>query len=97
MVSRLSLPRTASFLAVAPGQVTLTPGPAVDPFGFDFVLYQSTSPTVSYGPGVTLDVLPGDVNPVPLPVGVIPGMGVGALIVISRIARRRTDVALVHV
>jgi len=60
-------------------------------------LYQSTSPTVSYGPGVTLDVLPGDVNPVPLPVGVIPGMGVGALIVISRIARRRTDVALVHV
>ena len=81
---------TANLLAAAPGTVTLTPGPAVDPYGFDFVLYQSTSPTVLYGPGLELTVVPSTVNPVPLPSGALAGTVVGVWVVISsRFTRRR--------
>ena len=84
---------SANLLAAVPGTVTLTPGPAVDPYGFDFVLYQSPSPTVLYGPGLELTVIPSTVNPVPLPAGAVPGMLLGLCIVVGRCARRRRRLA----
>jgi hypothetical protein len=78
---------TANLLAAVPGTVTLTPGPAVDPYGFDFVLYQSTSPTVLYGPGLELTVVP-SVSTVPLPAGLLPGSAVGIGLVMRRFTRR---------
>jgi hypothetical protein len=83
---------SVNLLAVAPGTVTLTPGPAVDPYGFDFVLYQSSSPTVLYGPGLTLSVTPGATT-VPLPAGAVPGVTMGLLVVVSRFARQRRRIA----
>jgi len=79
---------SASLQAAAPGTATLTPGPAVDPYGFDFVLYQSQSPTVLYGPGLELTVVPSTVNTVPLPAAALPGTLVGVWIVVKRTARR---------
>jgi hypothetical protein len=81
-----------NLLAVSPGTVSLTPGPAVEPYGFDFVLYQSSSPTVLYGPGLTLSVTPA-VTTVPLPAGAVPGVTMGLLIVVSRFARQRRRIA----
>ena len=83
---------SVNLVAAAPGTATLTPGPAVDPYGFDFVLYQSSSPTVLYGPGLTLSVTPG-VTTVPLPVGAVPGVTMGLLIVVGRFARQRRRIA----
>jgi hypothetical protein len=80
---------SANLLAAAPGTVTLTPGPAVDPYGFDFVLYQSSSPTVLYAPGLELTVVPSTVNPVPLPAGALAGSVVGVWVVVGRFSRRR--------
>jgi hypothetical protein len=79
---------SANLLAAAPGTVTLTPGPAVDPYGFDFVLYQSQNPTVLYGSGLELTVVPATVNTVPLPAAALPGTLVGVWIVVKRTARR---------
>jgi hypothetical protein len=79
---------SVDLLAVAPGTTTLTPGPAVDPFGFDFVLYQSANPTVLYGPGLNLTV-DANANQVPLPSGAAPGLIVGCGVVAGQCARRR--------
>jgi hypothetical protein len=78
---------TANLLAAVPGTVTDPPGPAVDPYGFDFVLYQSASPTALYGPGLELTVIP-SVNTVPLPAGVVAGSFVGLCLVLGRFTRR---------
>ena len=66
---------TVTLQGVAPGTVQLTPGPSVDPLGFDFVLYQSTpaNTTVTFDQGVRLEVL------IPEPGAC--AMGIGCLLV----------------
>jgi hypothetical protein len=78
---------SVDFLAVVPGTTTVTPGPAVDPYGFDFVLYQSSAPTVLYGPGLSLTVDVG-ANQVPLPTGVASGFIVGLGVIVGQYGRR---------
>lgn len=82
---------------IAIGTDTVTPGPSIDPFGFDFVLYQSslTNTLVTYDGGVRIAVIAstgggpggGGGNPVPLP----PALGCGILsaILVCPLARRR--------
>lgn len=73
---------------VAVGADTITPGPSVTPFGFDFTLYQSGAPVgVTYDNGVLLSVTAanggggngGGPTPIPLPpavwLGAILGLG----------------------
>jgi hypothetical protein len=78
-------------LATTPGENSVTPGPSVDPYGFDFVLYQSQVPGVVYGPGVLVTVVPSS-GVVPLPAALIPGLVLGSWVVfVGGRARRRAS------
>jgi len=50
---------TVTLKGLGEGSAQITPGPAVDPFGFDFVLYLTPSgnTTVTYDSGVRVDVV----------------------------------------
>ena len=62
--------------------------PAVDPYGFDFVLYQSLTPTVLYGPGLSLTVTSDGTSTVPLPPGAVVGLVMGCWVVVNLFAQR---------
>ncbi|HZL34023.1 MAG TPA: hypothetical protein VFC78_01860 [Tepidisphaeraceae bacterium] len=47
---------TVQLGALSPGTATLSSGPSTNPYGVDFTLYETTSPTVTYSPGPTLTV-----------------------------------------
>ena len=79
---------SVNLLAQSPGTATVTPGPAVDPYGFDFVLYQSLTPTVLYGPGLSLTVTSDGTSTVPLPPGAVAGIVMGCWVVVNRFAQR---------
>lgn len=67
---------------IAVGADSITPGPSVTPFGFDFTLYQSGAPVgVTYDNGVLLSVTSangggngGGPNPIPLPPALCMGL-----------------------
>ena len=79
---------SVNLLAQSPGTATVTPGPAVDPYGFDFVLYQSSTPTVLYGPGLSLTVTSDGTSTVPLPPGAVAGIVMGCWVVANHFAQR---------
>jgi hypothetical protein len=79
---------SVNLLAQSPGTATVTPGPAVDPYGFDFVLYQSSTPTVLYGPGLSLTVTSDGTSTVPLPPGAVGGIVMGCWVVANHFAQR---------
>ena len=79
---------SVNLVGQSPGTATVTPGPAVDPYGFDFVLYQSLTPTVLYGPGVSLTVTSDGTTAVPLPPGAVMGIVLGSWVVVRRFAQR---------
>ena len=79
---------SVNLVGQSPGTATVTPGPAVDPYGFDFVLYQSSTPTVLYGPGLSLTVTSDGTSTVPLPPGAVMGIVMGCWVVVNRFAQR---------
>jgi hypothetical protein len=79
---------SVNLIGQSPGTATVTPGPAVDPYGFDFVLYQSLAPTVLYGPGLSLTVTSDGTSTVPLPPGAKAGIVMGSWVVVRRFAQR---------
>jgi hypothetical protein len=63
--------------AIAVGEISVTPGPSVIPYGADFVLYESLSPQVKYGSGVSFVIVPE------------PSMGVVGLLISAIVLGRR--------
>lgn len=49
---------TVTLQAVTPGAAVVSSGPSVNPYGVDFLLYETTSPSVDYAAGPMITVVP---------------------------------------
>jgi hypothetical protein len=48
---------TVTLEAISPGSAVVSSGPSVDPYGFDFTLNETASPSVDYAAGPTITVI----------------------------------------